>query len=93
MSILARPSRVRKPDYPVTPSTLESAWNLGYRLGKLGADAPASSVYNHRERAAFAIGHGIGLREYHLAEIAEAEAWCRQRELDGPDVWGDGSEW
>lgn len=80
----------------VSPSTLDSAYDLGYRLGRDGIEANPSIVYNPRERRAFADGHSQGLDEYHRDEIAATEAFCAQRDrwYEGSDMpWGDEAEY
>ena len=50
---------------PVGPSPVDSAWHLGFSIGRDGDDAITSETMTPAESAAFRSGLATGLAEYH----------------------------
>ena len=50
---------------PVGPSPIDSAWHLGFSIGRDGDDAITSESMTTAESAAFLSGLACGMAEYH----------------------------
>jgi hypothetical protein len=65
------------------PAAVDSAWLLGYDLGREGVmSAVASSRCTATERTAFNAGYAAGLDAYHADERDRLEATIAQWEAD-----------